>query len=324
MLRRILYHIQDFFGISPKEARGALFLIVLSLVLLWAPTIFRHWVLPHLAEPPKAEQRMSLDSIAATLAATPAPASEHEAYTPPSGATPSAKPARLFAFNPNEATPEQLQELGVPAFLARRIDNYRRKGGKFRRKQDLRRIYDFPDDLYQRLEPYIVLDESTPATASANAPAPTERSTAAALPAEIRASSRPTLVPFDINTTDTSQLIKLRGIGSTLSLRIVKFRDALGGFHSATQFSEVYGLDSLALTELHRYARIQTGVQKLNINTATAEDLTRHPYLRNKRQAEVIIRYREQHGPYQSADDLKKVKVLDEKTISKITPYLAF
>ncbi|GAB3166441.1 ComEA family DNA-binding protein [Telluribacter humicola] len=324
MLRRLLYHIQDFFGISPKEARGALLLIVFSLVLLWTPTLFRHWVLPYLSEPLQPVQQIALDSVAASLATAPATAEEHEAPTTSPGTATTSKPARLFAFNPNEASTEQLQELGIPLFLARRIDNYRRKGGKFRRKQDLRRIYDFPDDLYQRLEPYLVLDESLPTTASASASAPAERNPASPLPTEIRASSRPTIVPFDINTTDTSQLIRLRGIGSALSLRIVRFRDALGGFHSPAQFSEVYGLDSLALAELHRYARIQANVQKLNINTATAEDLTRHPYLRNKRQAEVIIRYREQHGPYQSADDLKKVKVLDEKTISKISPYLAF
>lgn len=299
-------------------------LIIISFIALWTPTLFRHGVLPFLAESPQVVHPVTLDSVAATLEATSAgPDEPLEAVGPRSPAT-AARPVRLFVFNPNTASPEQLQELGVPAFLAKRIDNYRRKGGTFRRKQDLRRIYDFPDDLYQRLEPYIQLDAPLPTGTSETTAAIPERKAPTTLPAEIKASTRPVVVPFDINTVDTAQLIRLRGIGSTLSLRIVRFRDALGGFHSTEQYSEIFGLDSLALSELHRYARVQSGVQKLNINTATAEELNRHPYLRNRRQNEVIIRYREQHGPYQTPEDLKKIKVLDEKTINKIAPYLAF
>jgi competence protein ComEA len=327
MFRRLLYHIQDYFGVSPREARGALLLLVLCVLLLGVPSVVRRWVLPQLAEPPEQVlQTLTLDSLAASLA-DPAAGSPGTPATRPKVSAD--RPARLFVFNPNEATPDELRELGVPDFLARRIDNYRRKGGTFRRKQDLQRIYDFPEDLYRRLEPYIRL-ESTPresaggATPTAIAPAGSARTgTPAPYPAEVKVPGRPVVVPFDINTTDTSQLIRLRGIGSTLSLRIVRFRDALGGFHSPEQYREVFGLDSMALAELNRYARIQTDVQKLPLNSATAAELVRHPYLRNRRQTEVLVRYREQHGPYRSLDDLRKVKVLDETTLEKLAPYLA-
>jgi competence protein ComEA len=104
----------------------------------------------------------------------------------------------------------------------------------------------------------------------------------------------------------------------------VKFRDALGGFHSPDQYPEVFGLDSLALSELRRYARVQSPPRKIAINTASVEELTRHPYLRNKRLNEVIVRYREQHGPYANPESLRQIRIMEEVTLRKITPYLTF
>jgi len=57
---------------------------------------------------------------------------------------------------------------------------------------------------------------------------------------------------------------------------------------------------------------------------ATTDELGQHSYLRNKKINAVIINYRTQHGPYKSVDDLRKVRILDEKMIEKIRPYLEF
>ncbi len=103
----------------------------------------------------------------------------------------------------------------------------------------------------------------------------------------------------------------------------MKFRDALGGFTSQDQYAEVFGLDSLALEELNKYGQVQTPVKKLTINTATAEELDRHVYL-SKRQAEIIVNYRTQHGPYTSPESLRNIRILDARTIEKLTPYLSF
>ncbi|UFH57017.1 helix-hairpin-helix domain-containing protein [Spirosoma sp. KNUC1025] len=135
--------------------------------------------------------------------------------------------------------------------------------------------------------------------------------------------AKPVLQPFDINTADTAQLIALRGIGATLAGRIVKFRDALGGFISTDQFRDIYGLDSLALEELQKFGKIWSGVRKIPVNTATVEELDRHPFL-SRRQAQVIVSYREQHGAFTSAGSLKPIRILDARTIEKIAPYLEF
>jgi competence protein ComEA len=326
MLRKILFRIQDFFGISPKESRGAFVLIVLSFMLIWTPTVFKWWVLPLFQDDTVPFTIEQLDSTAALIPEsgsaynTDRNYSENEVPYTRDGEK-SAAPTRLFAFDPNTASPAQLQELGVPRFLAQRIQKYREKGGKFRRKEDLKKIYDFPPALYGRLEGYIVLPGS-----SAELPKPDANLGEGTLPPirETKTLTRPVPVAFDINTADTAQLATLRGIGSKLSARIVKFRDALGGFHSADQYSEIYGLDSLALSELRRYGRVQSLPRKIAINTATVQELNQHPYFRNRKLNEVIIRYREQHGPFASPEAMKAVRILDEATLRKMVPYLGF
>ena len=56
---------------------------------------------------------------------------------------------------------------------------------------------------------------------------------------------------------------------------------------------------------------------KINLNTATSEELQTISGIGAKR-AEDIIAYRESHGGFQSIDDLKNVSGIGEKTLDKI------
>lgn len=329
MLRKLLNRIQDFFGISPAGARGALVLIVLSFGLIWAPTVFKWWVLPLFQDDSVPFTVEYLDSTAALIPERESQFGEERSFQKKSyvGKTDApSRPTRLFAFDPNTATTEEFQELGIPKFLALRIEKYRQKGGKFRRKEDLRKIYDFPPVLFAKLDPYINLsgDGQRPDNSGKVFSDNPEREFVPNPVRETKNYTRPTPTAFDINTADTAQLASLRGIGSKLSARIVKFRDALGGFHSTDQYADIFGLDSLALSELRKYGRVQTTPKKININAATTEELNLHPYFRNRKLNEVIVRYREQHGPYTSAESMKAVRILDEATLRKWRPYLAF
>jgi competence protein ComEA len=216
----------------------------------------------------------------------------------------------LFAFNPNEINEQQWQKLGLEPWLAERILKYRSKGGVFRKKEDLQKIYNFPPTLYARLVPYIQLPEKV-----------VEGTTNTLLK-----ESKPVIVRqviFDLNLADTTALIKLRGIGSKLAMRIVKFRENLGGFYHINQLKEVYGLDSLTVQEVCKYVYVRNPtIRKININEATAETM-KHPYLRPY-QAKVIVSYRQQHGNYTSVKDLSNIKVLDAQTIEKLSPYLSY
>ncbi|MCE7058881.1 ComEA family DNA-binding protein [Dyadobacter sp. CY343] len=322
MYKKLTALFQDYFGVSKKEARGALALILICVVLIWTPFVFRRFILPLM--PPSTEPltAQKLDSIVAGIETENALKRENDrGFSTRNLESKSKKPVRLFRFDPNTASVEQLTELGIPAFLAKRIDKFRSKGGKFRKKEDLLNIYYFPSDLYQKLEGYLVLPANENAQANTKFGESARRPNATGALPKYRT---PTITAFDINTADTTQLVRLKGIGTKLSLRILKFRDGLGGFHSQNQFSEIFGLDSLALAELHKYASISVPVTKININVATAEELGRHSYLKNKKLVSIIINYRNQHGNYRNSDDLKKVKAIDEELIRKLEPYLSF
>lgn len=329
MIQRILQNMQDFFDISKKQAKGALTTLAICFLLIFFPIVYKRLLLPLFPLPAEVVDEKALDSLAAELNRQ---VPEKKTYSNNEKLEqPKSKVAiRLRNFDPNTTSIQDFERLGIPTFIAKRIDNYRNKGGKFKKKEDLLRIYDFPSDVYQQLEPYIFLPE-TKDNAITNSVA-TERSTKyenkEVTPTDFKSENKTyvkkAIIPFDINTADTSQLIQLKGIGSTLSLRIIKFRDGLGGFHATSQFSDVFGLDSVAVSELNKYARIGSPANKIKINEATVEELTKQTYLKNKKLATVIVNYRTQHGPYQNIDDLKKIRILDEATIQKLAPYLEF
>lgn len=129
--------------------------------------------------------------------------------------------------------------------------------------------------------------------------------------------------PFDINTANEAQLRAIKGIGEVLSVRIVKFRDKLGGFVHPGQYGEVYGLRPEVVQYLKKNVYISSGFrpQCLNINTADIRTLVAHPYL-TYQQAQAIVRYREQHGLFANVAALDALVLMDEAMLNKIKPYL--
>ena len=223
----------------------------------------------------------------------------------------------LFEFDPNTISADQWKRLGVRDKTIATIQNYLSKGGKFRKPEDIKRIYGlFPDEA-ERLLPYVKIadagykknsyDNSTN-TLTTNAPTFT----------------KPTYVPktIDINTADTSAFIALPGIGSKLAFRIVNFREKLGGFSSINQLGETYGLPDSTFQKIKSSLAINANsVKQFNINTADANTLKMHPYIKWNI-ANAIVQYRTQHGNYATLDDLKKIEIIDEQTFHKIAPYL--
>lgn len=332
VMKKVVAGLRDYFGVSQREARGLLVLLSLISFLVLLPLLYRSWAPDRVPDLSDADKRQ-LDSLVALLEATKQPALEQrDQKTTPFRKTFDSRQGERFTFDPNTIDVQGWQRLGLPSWLAERIDRYRAKGGQFRRKEDLLRIYDFPPHLYEELEPYIQLSAELKKSPRQFAGHQERADYKANLynaggqnhyaPSSER-TVKAALQPFDINTADTTDLKKLRGIGSKLAGRIVKFRDALGGFTSASQYAEVFGLDSLALQELAKYAQVQSPVRRIAINAASADELDKHVYL-SKRQAEIIVNYRNQHGPFASLESLRPIRVLDGKTLEKIGPYLAF
>ena len=116
--------------------------------------------------------------------------------------------------------------------------------------------------------------------------------------------------------------IALPGIGNKLALRIVNFRDKLGGFYSIDQIGETYGLPDSVFRKIKPFLKLETNlVKKININTATKDEMKSHPYIKWNL-ANAIVEYRNQHGNFSSLEDLKKISLITTEVFDKIKFYL--
>lgn len=218
----------------------------------------------------------------------------------------------LFYFNPNTLDEAGWKKLGVREKTITTIQKYISKGGKFYKPEDLEKIWGLSAADKERLIPFVQIEKTSVA---ANYP-PNNYSK----PVVEKSTYSPQLI--DINTADTSALIALPGIGSKLSQRIISFRDKLGGFYKIEQVSETFGLPDSTFQKIK--PRLQIGnpvVKQLSINSASADELKLHPYVRYPI-ANAIVQYRSQHGNYAALSDLKKIMLITDDVYNKILPYL--
>lgn len=332
-MKKLTTFVRNLLSMSPAEARGVIviFGIIIFVILLMfgADWFFSQKPQNLVISSPKMLDSLtvSLDNRKPSYGNQSNYGQKYEKYDA------NRKAYKNFNFDPNTASVEQFEALGLPKFIAERIDKYRSKGGKFRKKEDFAKIYGILPDTYERLEPFITLpsadDESlrTPQAEVTNverAVAATSASEDKTIENKIASPKTNTKQPvrFDLNTGDTTDFMKVKGIGSGYAKRIIKFRDMLGGFTNAEQIKETYGLPPETIDELLKYGFVKNGVKKLKINQMSLSEL-RHPYLKYH-QAKVIIAYRDQHGGIKNVEDLKQIKTLDEATIMKILPYIEF
>ena len=227
-------------------------------------------------------------------------------------------PKRIFEtfdFDPNSVSPENLRRLGFSKRAANNLIKFRAKGGTFRHKKEVSKIYGVDEELYEKLFPHIVFEETSDEQLVANKNRPeAEMSNQNRNHADLK-------VSLDVNTATVEDWQKLKGIGPYFSKSIVNFREKLGGFHNLDQVGETYNLPDSTFQKIRPNLQLKILHKQLNLNSLTAEELAQHPYLKNK-QAKVIVNYRQQHGPFSNLDDLKKIKILTPEMIDKIKPYL--
>ncbi|HUC79438.1 MAG TPA: helix-hairpin-helix domain-containing protein [Flavisolibacter sp.] len=216
----------------------------------------------------------------------------------------------LFQFDPNTASFNDWQRMGLNEKTSKTILRYVSKGGKFYKPEDLQKIWGMPEGFYDRIKDYIVIT-----SVQRNYPSYTDSK-----PAFVREERKP--ITVNVNEADTTAFIALPGIGSKLSARIIAFREKLGGFYSVEQVGETYGLPDSTFQKIRGKLQIDgSNIRKINVNTATKDELKVHPYIRWNL-ANAIVEYRNQHGAFKSLEDLKNIVLIDEATYNKIVHYL--
>lgn len=229
-------------------------------------------------------------------------------------------PQQLFPFDPNTASLNDLVRLGLKPKVAQTILNYRNKGGRFYKKEDFAKIYTLSEQDYNRLFPYIKI-------AGNNSPP-----RYAAVP-NYSSGSRPDSgtrsyypqkqnKPVAVNSASAEELMQLRGIGNGYASRIIKYRDILGGYHKVEQLKEVYGMTDSLYEAIKSYIIVKPeDIKLIAINTASEEELYKHPYIR--KMAKYVVSYRNEIKGFKQVEDFKQVPLINEEIYRKIVPYLS-
>ena len=204
-----------------------------------------------------------------------------------------------FPFNPNTLTEEEWLQMGLTDRQVRNIMNYKAKGGKFYSKNDLGKLYTISEEEFSQLEPFIVLPEvsrgknteTSPKSGVSTLRQAQGSTTAATAPAEKKA------IPIvDLNTVDSTTLVELPQIGPYTAVRIIEFREKLGGFIDKEQLRDVKGMDDARYAAIQPYINLgAVELRKVDVNRADFKTLVHHPYL-SYEQVKRIVNQREKRG----------------------------
>jgi competence ComEA-like helix-hairpin-helix protein len=204
-----------------------------------------------------------------------------------------------FDFDPNTLPKDKWLEMGLREAVVNAVMNYREKGGKFFDKDDLRKIYILKEEEFAVIEPFIKFEQ---------APSITKQ--------------LPVGLSIALNEADTMDLQQLPGIGPSFARRIVKYRDQLGGFYSREQLLEVYGMDSTRYAAIRDYVTADSAaIRKMNVNTITIKEMTRHPYFEFY-VAKSILMYKNEIGKYTDIAQIRDARLVYDQLYFKIEPYL--
>lgn len=139
---------------------------------------------------------------------------------------------------------------------------------------------------------------------------------------EVSNQSKKKVEQIEINSADSSRLLDLNGIGPVFARRIVKYREALGGFKEVGQLLEVYGMDTMRYNGFVSQICLDTSrLIKLDVNRATFKQLLAHPYL-DYEQVKSVCRFRERKGKLEAPGELWAAGVLPDSLRRSLQQYL--
>ena len=186
-----------------------------------------------------------------------------------------------FRFNPNTVSVEDLQRLGFSEKQAQSIDNYRLKGGRFRRKLDFAKSYVVADSVYKRLEPFIDIPR------------------------------------LDINRADSAAFTTLPGIGKFFAVKMVEHREELHGYSSVEQLLDIWHFDEEKLSAIRDLIYCSKPAPYPFWSLPEAE-LRKHPYIRSS--AHGIVLYRDNQPREQwTLDGLHRAGVISDEQFRQLS-----
>ncbi|MFT0716501.1 ComEA family DNA-binding protein [Flagellimonas lutimaris] len=216
---------------------------------------------------------------------------------------------KIYPFNPNYITDYKGYTLGLSTSELDRLFAYRAQGRFVNSVEEFQTVTQISDSLLNEISSYFEFPDWVGKNQSSKKKisfVKKEKGTK------------------DLNSATAEDLMEVYGIGETLSERIVKFRDRLGGFLVNEQLYDVYGLKpEVAKKALLKFQVIKVPtLDKININKAGIEELSQLIYI-NKSLASNIIDYRDKNGSFASFQELSNVDAFPTEKLDRIALYLS-
>jgi DNA uptake protein ComE-like DNA-binding protein len=283
----------EYFNFSTRERRGAIFLAVILSVQIVVLFILKN--VSREVQPPDEKIMQALILASASDNVNEGLAGDTSVES---------SEAVLQPFNPNEITDTSMHVPGLSKKQIKVINHYLSRGGKFRIKNDFRKMYCIKEAEFNTLKPYIQLPDTFENRKKENK----------------KSVDKPSIV--DIGSIDSTGLLVIRGIGPVFASRIVKFRDKLGGFYSLEQLKEVWGITDSMYQNLLPSITLNDTIpfRYINLNTDSFALLASHPYVKGKI-AGLICKFRKHH-PFKSVEELKQLPLITDENFRKLAPYI--
>lgn len=217
-----------------------------------------------------------------------------------------------FEFDPNTCSKDSLLNLGFREFMVNNIIKYREKGGYISSLSKFKEIYGIDTSLIESLSGYIkIAPQIKPDYQAKNY----DRGF------KIQTKEEEEMVLVELNSADSLELLKIKGIGPFYAKKILSMRSKMGGFIDPEQLVELNIVsDSMFQIIKDQIMVNRDEMGKLDINTVNYKQLIQHPYF-DKNKVQVLLNYRQNHGPFKSLNELKRIKAFNEQFYNQILPY---
>lgn len=224
----------------------------------------------------------------------------------------------LFKFNPNKIDSLQWKKLGLTEKQIKNIGSYKKRGGTFYVKDDLRKIYSIRTKQYQYLKPYIQLPDKK------NRKNKYKRKQKNEIKVE-------NLFTFNPNIVSEEEMQQL-GLTKKQIKTIINYRNKGGFFRKKKDFSKIYAISKKQYNILKNYIDIpqkeektseieKEEVIKIELNSASEEDLIKLKGI-GKSYANRILKFRKKLGGFVDKKQLLEVYGFKKETYDKVEKFI--
>ncbi len=220
------------------------------------------------------------------------------------------KKYEMQPFNPNFINDYKGFKLGMTTVEIDKLLKYRATGKYINSAAEFQQVTGVSTEMLGKISPYFKFPEWTQNKKSNT----------------YTENSEPVVLKnIDLNKATIEDLVAIKGIGDYYANAVVNEREKLGGFVSIHQIDFIKGLrpEAVKILKQNTSIKVAATIIKVNVNTASKEDLAKIPYITSYLAREIVVYRSKQENPLK-IEDLEKINNFPLDKLKIIKLYLAF